>query len=296
MKKPRNLSPLRYPGGKVILARVLEKLIYGNRLKGCTYIEPFAGGAGAGLKLLSDGHVDRVIINDADKAIYAFWKSVTNDSEEFIELIRKTPINLEEWERQRDVYRSPNKYRRINLGFAAFYLNRCNRSGIIMNGGPIGGQSQKGEWKIGARFNKAELSNRVRHISNFRDRISVYRKDARGLIDDIRTNEKREPLFIYADPPYFVKGKGLYLNHFHEDDHAFLAKAINRLKNVSWALTYDDHPQIRKLYSSQRIHSFNLRYSAHQGSTQGGEILITPRHLKVGSDALRHLSDLCPHS
>ncbi len=40
-------SPLRYPGGKQILARVLGHMIEVNGREGGIYAEPYAGGAGA---------------------------------------------------------------------------------------------------------------------------------------------------------------------------------------------------------------------------------------------------------
>ena len=70
--------------------------------------------------------------------------------------------------------------------FSAFYLNRCNRSGIIMNGGPIGGVKQTGKWKLDARFNKAELRRRCEKVAEYRERIHVSGDDgsssSKGLI------------------------------------------------------------------------------------------------------------------
>ena len=46
------------------------------------------------------------------------------------------------------------------LGFAAFYLNRTNRSGIL-NAGVIGGKKQDGKWEMDARFNRDNLASRI---------------------------------------------------------------------------------------------------------------------------------------
>jgi len=46
------------------MAGVFEAVIYANNLQGAIYAEPFAGGAGAGIKLLEGGHVDRILIRD----------------------------------------------------------------------------------------------------------------------------------------------------------------------------------------------------------------------------------------
>ena len=55
-------SPLRYPGGKQILARVLAHLIQINGREGGIYAEPYAGGAGAALSLLFGEHVERLML------------------------------------------------------------------------------------------------------------------------------------------------------------------------------------------------------------------------------------------
>ena len=185
----RNISPLRYPGGKVALFDVLRATIYANKAQGCTYVEPFAGGAGAGVKLLAEGHVDRIIINDRDRAIYSFWKSVLNRTEAFIDRLMTVELTISEWERQRDIYRNPGRRSQIDLGFAAFFLNRCNRSGIIVKAGPIGGLEQKGKWKLDARFNREGLASRVREIASFEDRVEVLGVDAEDLMRQLKTRE-----------------------------------------------------------------------------------------------------------
>lgn len=290
--KVRNPSPLRYPGGKASITKALEAILYANKLQGCVYVEPFAGGAGAGLKLLSEGHIDRVIINDADKAVSAFWLSVMKDTEEFVERIHITPLSIKEWEKQREIYRSPSKRRRLDLGFATFYLNRCNRSGIIMNGGPIGGIEQAGKWKLDARFNRKELAERVTHLGDYGDRIHVLCKDAGDLMENLNLYLNSERCFVYADPPYYTKGRELYLSHYEDADHAAFAKIMKGLENVSWVMTYDDHDRVTSLYQGERICRFNLRYSAHQKSAEGGEILIAPKRVTIPARALDSLGAL----
>src|SRR4029079_1838113 len=167
-------SPLRYPGGKQVLSNVLAYIIRLNRLQEGTYVEPFAGGAGAALSLLYGEHVQRVMINDADPAIAAFWRAALVQSPGFLKLLKTTPLTVREWERQREIYFHPYRYSSLRVGFATFYLNRCNRSGIIASGGPIGGPKQKGEWRIDARFNREELRQRIQRVAQYRDRIELF--------------------------------------------------------------------------------------------------------------------------
>ena len=249
----RSPSPLRYPGGKAILSEFLQCAIYDNGLQGCSYIEPFAGGAGAGLELLTAGHVDRVVINDVDRAIYSFWNSVIKRPKELVDRIENTPLTVSEWRRQRDIYRG-SRQKQIDLGFATFFLNRCNRSGIIKNAGPIGGLDQTGEWKIDARFNRKDLAGRITELASYGDRIIVTNEDAISLISSLDEKVGYGPKFIYADPPYYVKGAELYLSHFCLKDHQSLASVLHAL-DEPWVLTYDDVVETRQFYAQDKYQS-----------------------------------------
>ncbi len=55
---------------------------------------------------------------------------------------------------------SPGCHSDFDLGFAAWYLNRVNYSGII-RGGAIGGRKQTGAFKLDARFGKPSLIRNI---------------------------------------------------------------------------------------------------------------------------------------
>lgn len=261
-------SPLRYPGGKTSLLPFFEKIIQENGLKKPTYIEPFAGGAGAALGLLFLGKVEQIVINDLDKAIYSFWLSVVHESEKFIRKIYSTPITITEWKKQREIYRN-KKSDTFKLGFATFFLNRTNISGIL-EGGPIGGIDQKGKWKINARFNKKNLAQKIRKLGKYQNKISIYNLDGLDLIEKYLN---RKNVFLYLDPPYFEKGATLYLNHYRKENHEALAKKLNQNKNAFWLLTYDNKREIRALYPDRTVVGFSLNYNAYE-SRKGREVII----------------------
>jgi len=268
-------SPLRYPGGKTFLFSFFDKVIKKNGLGNITYIEPFAGGAGAALALLFLEKVERIVINDLDKAIFSFWKSAIFDSENFIRKLFSTPITIKEWKKQKLIYNNlQSSY--FDLGFATFFLNRTNISGIV-NGGPIGGIQQKGKWKIDARFNKDKLAERIRQLSLYKNRISVFNRDGVDLMNDY-LNKKN--VFIYLDPPYYEKGATLYLNHYKKEDHEVLAKLLNCNPDAFWLLTYDNNKEIKSLYPERKIVNFALNYNAYK-SYKGKEILISSDALAV---------------
>lgn len=270
------ISPLRYPGGKGMLATFLGNVILYNGIEGCNYYEPYAGGAGAALQLLQSGIVKKVYLNDADKSIYAFWNSILHETERFIYKIKEIKVNIDEWEKQKKIYQNENDDL-FSLGFAAFYLNRCNRSGIIKSGGPIGGNHQNGKWKIDVRFNKETLIRRINKIAQLSDRIKYTNYNAKRVLSTIGEN-----VFIYIDPPYYQKGKCLYLNSHTENDHKDLATILDKIDKHKWVLTYDDCLFIRKLYENNRIFKFSLNYSL-QNKRKGSELLIIPSSLLLPS-------------
>jgi DNA adenine methylase len=208
----RNNTPLRYPGGKQKLAPFISEVMIANHLDGGDYAEPYAGGAGVAIELLLSGRSSHIHLNDACVPLYAFWRSVLDKTEEFCRRISRASLTIEEWKRQREVLRSARKVSQLDLGFSFFYLNRCNRSGIV-SGGVIGGLKQTGEWKINARFSRKELIRRVELIGSKRSSITVKNMDAERFILEYVPKLPRNTL-VYCDPPYFDKADRLYLNHY----------------------------------------------------------------------------------
>jgi DNA adenine methylase len=276
VKSPgKHYSPLRYPGGKSCLSEFLSNVIKLNNIDNCTYVEPFAGGAGAALTLLFLEKVDNIVINDFDKSIYSFWRSILTQTDAFIDKIYNTPVTINEWRRQREIYRD-KRSRQLDLGFATFFMNRTNRSGII-EGGPIGGAKQNGKWLIDARFNKDNLVDRIMAIASYRSRIRVTNLDGIDLLRGIHRNPDQ---FIYLDPPYFIKGSSLYLNHYLQENHERLASFLNNHNRCNWILTYDDVPQIRALYQARLHYDFRLHYHVGQPKL-GQELLVVSDRIQL---------------
>jgi DNA adenine methylase len=278
MSTTRYNSPLRYPGGKAKLANYLKLIMIENGLVGHDYVEPYAGGASVALELLYEGYAGYIHINDLNPGVHAFWNSALNQTAELCSLIEKTPVTVDEWRRQRAVQASVDADP-LNLGFSTFYLNRTNRSGII-SGGVIGGLRQDGPWKIDARYNREELIRRIRKVGRHRSQISLTSIDARQFINRwIRSS--CDATFLYLDPPYFVKGEGLYDNFYDSSDHAAIASAVAKLSHP-WVVSYDAAPQIIELYSKFTNARYELAYSAN-ARIYGSEVMFYSHDLRVPS-------------
>lgn len=265
----KRISPLRYPGGKGKMYDKIKNIIVNNNLKDCTYIEPFAGGSEVALQLLKNKIVKKIIINDFDIAIYAFWYSVLNYSKEFIEKIKKTEITLDERKKQIEVYNKKNKNCLFDLGFATFFLNRVNRSGII-KGGPISSKEDT-KYTLDCRFNKENLIKRIESIVEMKENIDVENLEANILLEKVK--ETKEKTFIFLDPPYYVKGNQLYMNYFLHEDHLNLRNKIKELENINYIITYDDVPQIIEMYKGFDSIHYNLSYTLETKSS-GKEVMF----------------------
>jgi DNA adenine methylase len=265
-------SPLRYPGGKAALAGFFGDLIGRLGIQPATYVEPYAGGAGAGIALLRRNIVEHLVINDIDPAVYCFWVALLGHPEEFAARIMDIPLSVDEWRRQKEVYRAADESDPLALGFAFFYLNRTNRSGIL-NAGPIGGVNQNGNYKIDARFNRGQLAERVVAIGGLASRITVLSLDGMSVA---RQYIASPSAFVYVDPPYVDMGGSLYLNAFTYRDHADLAAQLDQYPDGNWVLTYDPSDFIRRLYWRHEIREYELSYSAHR-TGKARELLIASR-------------------
>lgn len=253
-----NYSPLRYPGGKSKLTPFVSLLIKKTGVKKPIYIEPFAGGAGIALSLLFNGLVEEIVINDYDKAIYSVWRAILTETKKFIELMETTPISVDEWRKQKKIYMERNKKYSLELGFATFYLNRTNRSGIL-NAGPIGGYDQSGSYKIDARFNKEALIHNIKKISKHKSKIHLYNQDVRVFLQKY-LEKYINRAFVYLDPPYYDKGEELYKNYLVPKDHKMICEKIKQLP-CPWMLTYDDAAAIYQMYQGYNCKKYDLIYS-----------------------------------
>lgn len=271
-------SPLRYPGGKNKLAKFIARICERNNING-HYIEPYAGGASVALYLLLEGYVSEITINDKDRAIYSFWYSVVYQPEELIKLIRMTRVNITTWKKQRAILKNKEREPLLRLGFATFFLNRTNVSGIL-NGGPVGNINQTGAYKLNCRFNKKVLIERIRRIANHKNRIHVECMDAIDLVKKIEQKAKDSNSIFYFDPPYYLKGESLYMNYYKQDDHIIVGDAIKNIKDIQWIVSYDDRPEIRKIYSDFRKRAYELIHSA-RGPRVGKEVIFFSSRLTI---------------
>lgn len=278
---PFTPSPLRYPGGKTKLYSYVRSLIELNDLLGETYIEPFAGGCGLALKLLQNNDVKRIVINDLDPAIYSFWHCLLNENEKMCTFVNTVPLTIDEWDKQHDTYINRQSHTQLELAQATLFLNRTNVSGVL-TGGVIGKRDQTGTYKMDARFNRDDLTKKIKKISALSDRIDLYNLDAISFLQ----NELRHyyKAFINFDPPYVVKGGQLYKNSFTKKDHQDLHDQISHC-NRKWIVTYDMCELVKELYSDFRGSTIDIYYSAN-GAKKAKEFIFFSNNLELPQNTI----------
>jgi DNA adenine methylase len=270
-------TPLRYPGGKRKLSNFFKVVIKQNGLTNGHYMELYAGGAAVAIELLLEAYISHIYINDLDRAIYAFWHTVLYETEKLCKRIQEIDVTMEEWYHQKEIQEQSSNAHLFDLGFSTFFLNRTNRSGIIL-GGVIGGKAQKGTYKIDERFNKSNLIQRIKRIASYRNQITLYNRDSADLIKNALVMLPQKTL-IYLDPPYYSKGKGLYKNFYKHQDHEQVARLITNTDR-KWVVTYDNTSEIKGMYTNCKSIIYGLHYSAAD-RYQGSEVMFLSNDLKL---------------
>ena len=245
-------SPLRYPGSKKRLVKYLKNITVLNNVKFSTVVEPFVGGGSVFLYFLTNNLAKSAIIADKDKLVYSFWRTLFRNPSRLIKFVKTTNIDLITFEKYKKIAKNFDKYSIEQLAEACLFLNRTSFSGVLTNqAGPIGGNLQKSKYKIDCRFNRRDIIKRIKLLSAYRDRVVVLNKDWTTAVSYAKKHFKSKDLLFYFDPPFYFKADRLYRNYFDKNEHENVALTISKI-NEPWILSYDNAPEIKKLYKKCR--------------------------------------------
>lgn len=267
MSTRRYLSPLRYPGGKARMAQFLGEL-FAQQVSVMdveVWIEPFAGGAGAGLALLEARAVPEVWLTEKNPAIAALWRAVLDDHEQLAARVEAAVPDMALYDWAREQVAAAGECAEDELAFAALVLNRCSRSGMVHpSAGPIGGKSQTGRWTIASRWNGPGLAERITHLQTLSGRIRFTEGDAIRALAGLVDCGFEDEVLAFVDPPYIREGNRLYANGMAAADHQRLADVLNA-SSARWLLTYDDEPVVvDELYPDRRVLAYQISNTANQ--------------------------------
>ena len=232
------------------------------------WVEPFAGGAGAGLHLLDRGIVDELWLTEKNPALAAFWRTIVANSDELAARVHACQPDMNTWHAARELIctsQAGTAIDDVDLAFAALIVNRCSRSGMVNpRVGPIGGKSQNGRWHLRSRWNADGLATRILAIGRHGNRIRVHEGDAIERIAALDGSVGiEEEMLLFVDPPYLVQGNRLYADGMSADDHKNLAYALTTCE-ARWLLTYDRDERILDLYPHHRVLAYEIAHSANR--------------------------------
>lgn len=256
----KQVSPLRYPGGKSKLIDYLSTKFSARKIK--TFIEPFAGSASVGLSLLTSGLVDKLVLNDLDKGIYGLYKTILENPDFLIDRINNvTPDHDLYFNFRNDIKTGYIGLNENESGWRFLVVNRLAYSGIV-KANPLGGKN--GELKkLLSRWSKDELIKKIKLIHAHANKIEILNMDALEVIEDFYWNDKTT---IFVDPPYFLKGEALYNHAYINKDHIELQNLLDSLymgcPGADIVLTYDDHEYIKTMYQYPEQIIIGRKFSA----------------------------------
>lgn len=257
---------IRYPGSKDKHMRFLAGKIPARRL-----CEPFAGTAAVTFALLREGQLTSAWINDIDPGIAALWTAVRDAPAQLAQAVERYRPHAPDFY---EFKTEPITGCVTEDAFRKIVLHQISYSGLgLKAGSPIGGRNQRGAYKADCRYNGAKLGAKVRELGKLmascRD-VRVTSLSWNAVLPDATD------YFLYLDPPYVVRGKELYAHGAL--DHAGLARAL--FARDSWLLSYDDAPEVRKLYEPwARVEAEPVRSHLHHKTIS--DVVIAPYSLHL---------------
>lgn len=241
----KQVSPLRYPGGKSKILDLLSTYLHEEKK---TFVDVYCGGGSVGLSLLLSEVVDHLVMNDLDKGVYALFHVILTTPKELIAKIRNIAPDRELFFRYQQMIKNNYEgYSELECAFGFLLVNRLAFSGI-WNANPTSNLLQ--------RWTPETLEKRIWNIWEKRNQITLLNEDALKVIEKYYWYKD---CTIFIDPPYYVAWDNkLYRHCYQEEEHRQLAELLNSLvsgmpAHADILVTYDNHPFIAALYQEAGV-------------------------------------------
>lgn len=260
-------SILRYPGGKF---RALKKIFSIIPRDFKEFREPLVGGGSVFLTVKQNIRKKaKFRISDLNYDLCCFWWCLRDQNTELVSRIkeiwrvetdgRKLYKKLQSWEPADPLERAVR----------FFVLNRITFSGLTDSGG-------YSEEAFHKRFTSASIE-KLRDFRLILKGVDIRHADYEELL-----LETGENVFIFLDPPYYSQAEsrlyGVNGNLHTSFDHERFADAVKKCRH-KWLITYDDSPEIRKLFDFAYIYEWELQYGMNnykqQKAAKGKELFIS---------------------
>lgn len=261
-------SPLRYPGGK---SKALGNIIPHIPLNIKEFREPFIGGGSVFLGFNKKFEIFSIEywINDLNYDLFCFWKVTKYQIEDLLAEILNFRVKYTEGRELYQYFTNPdNIYSELDRAVRFFILNRITFSGTV----DAGGYSQKA---FEQRFTESSIQ-RLRELAPCLSQVKITHGDYEELLF-----QEGDDVFIFLDPPYLEATKsklygarGVLHTSF---DHERFAENMQKCQH-RWLITYDNSPEIRRLFSFADIVEWELQYGMNNykksSAAKGKELFI----------------------
>lgn len=276
---------LRYPGGKS--KKFVRDQIFSRFPKKYTeFRDVMVGGGGIFFHIPID---KKRWINDLDDNLINFYQELKSNPEEFIKKCRKIKAEKETDSLAKSKPNGKAQYNaRLKSKFDYLIKNKKQEPALsyfFINRTVWGGRvnydiesrlyfSNPSGWNV-AHSDKMEKASKI--LQNVKVTALSYEKVLQ---------EEGEDVLIYIDPPYIRntnldKNSRLYKHNFENEDHQKLCEEIKKCKHKI-ILSYDDTPEIRKLYKNFNLGKGSWTYCGtssakthSKNKKTGKELIIT---------------------
>lgn len=242
-------SPLRYPGGKSRGVKEIIKYFPPEIDRVCS---PFLGGGSIELELVSRGV--EVFGYDVFEPLTDFWQVLLKNPDKLADRVRQYyPLSRSKfYSLQKEFGNLTSKDDRAAVFFV---LNRASFSGTTLSGGMSPNHPRFTPTAI-AMLSRFKVDNFHVEKMDFNQSLARHKED-----------------FLYLDPPYLIESK-LYgtKGDTHRDfDHDTLAGILTN--RTGWILSYNDCPEVRKLYAGFTMIKLEWAYGMN-ADKKSDELLI----------------------
>jgi DNA adenine methylase len=189
------LSPFRYPGGKTWLVPEIRNWLRTQKLMPDVFVEPFAGGAIAGLTAAAEGLTYSVVLSELDNDVAAVWKTVFHGTDDAVKWLCRQITSFEVTLENVQRILAGDPRTDAARAFRTIIKNRMQRGGIMAPGAGLvkAGEAGKG---LGSRWYPETLAARIGALRGLRNQITFLHCDAFVTIEQFIANPSASFLLI----------------------------------------------------------------------------------------------------
>jgi len=259
-------SPLRYPGGKTRVAKLLCSYLPAH----CEYREVFLGG---GAIFFYKRKAESNWINDLHPGLCALWVALRDHYEEFAELCRKqgprgTREKFEEWAAKTELMRATGDECLVERAVQYYYINRT-----VWGGRVVYDPARKSRLYFSNPQGWSRLEAKLRHLRQCSQKLQGIKITCQSF--EACLVDGGSDTLLYADPPYYRDSLDSPTSRLYEID--FPIQQHRKLRDQLEAfpgkvmVSYDDRPEVRELYEAGkrwRIYELAWKYCGRYAKTK----------------------------